>query len=85
MKIQVTRVDPLGNIPNSEKPLELSKDLFDSWENVFIYLRDCGVAMSTGHELEFRANTETQFYWNQMVINGSSAYACKVQFDVRVL
>lgn len=85
MSIQITRIDPIAGIPDNHEPGILSVEKFDDWESAFDNLRARGIPLTSQHEAEFRAHTDTQFQWNEFVNNGSSAFSCRVQYDVRTV
>jgi len=76
--IEVSRTDSLAGS-------RLSSELFATWEAAFESLRTRGIPLTSDHEIEFRAHPDTQFSNEEFLNNGSAAYSCNVQYDVRVI
>lgn len=83
MSIQITRIDPLAGIPDSHEIGMLSQEMFIDWDAAFDSLRDRGIPLTGEHETEFRTHGDTQFQWDEFINAGTSAYSCRVQYDVR--
>lgn len=89
MKITITRIDPLGGIPDpNQHGSLLSVDNADSWDGVVAVLRGFGIDKFQPQELaDFHAESpeETITFQHMEFINAfNHAYSCNVNYVIDV-
>ncbi|MCZ2249284.1 MAG: hypothetical protein LC111_11060 [Bacteroidia bacterium] len=84
MAIQITRADPLANVcTETHTPGILSVERFADMDAALASLRARGIPLTDAHAEKFRAHSDTQFAWAELINGGDVAYQARVLYDVR--